>query len=144
VNSQQMPGRFSIERTPKPWGYELLWALTDSYAAKVLHVRGNHSLSLQMHVHKHETMCVLSGLVRLFIEHDGVSTTTELRPGESFHIPAGTVHRLTALVDSDVLEASTPELSDVIRLADDYGRAPVPVVEAPVTFESPVLSPQPA
>ena len=123
MNLSEEPGKVDVLRTEKPWGYELLWARTDQYAAKFLHVNENHSLSLQMHEYKHETMCVISGLVQLEIQIDGRSSVVILSPGESFHIPAGTVHRLSAIVDSDVVETSTPELDDVVRLADNYGRA---------------------
>ncbi len=126
MNRNEEPGKVEILRTDKPWGYELLWARTEHYAAKFLHVNENHSLSLQMHEYKHETMCVISGLVQLEIQIDGRSSVVILSPGESYHIPAGTVHRLSAIVDSDVVETSTPELDDVVRLADNYGRATSP------------------
>lgn len=128
VNRTEEPGRIDVQRTEKPWGYELLWAFTGQYAAKFLHVNENHALSLQKHEYKHETMCVISGLVQLEIQVEGRSSVVILSPGESFHIPAGTVHRLSAIVDSDVVETSTPELDDVVRLADDYGR----VTSAPI------------
>lgn len=128
MNRTEEPGRIDVQRTEKPWGYELLWAHTNQYAAKFLHVNENHSLSLQMHEHKHETMCVISGLVQLEIQIEERSSVVILSPGESFHIPAGTVHRLSAIVDSDVAETSTPELDDVVRLADNYGRVTTPSV----------------
>jgi mannose-6-phosphate isomerase len=96
-------------RTDKPWGGEALWALTRAYAAKLIHVRGGHRLSLQLHERKDESMYVLSGVLTL--ELDGV--THVLRAGQSVHVPAGCVHRLSV---------STPQLDDVIRLEDDYGR----------------------
>lgn len=122
VNRSEEPGEVEVLRTEKPWGYELLWARTNHYAAKFLHVNEDHSLSLQVHEYKHETMCVIAGLVRLEIQNDGQSSVVILSPGRSYHIPAGTVHRLSAIVDSDVVETSTPELDDVVRLDDNYGR----------------------
>lgn len=139
MNGNPDPGPFTVTRTEKPWGYELLWALTEHYAAKILHVDANGSLSLQLHREKQETMCVLNGLVQLEIQHDGEASVIILGPGESFHIPAGVIHRLSATVSSDVLEASTPELQDVIRLADNYGRAGMPVVQ-PSTALPPVVA----
>lgn len=132
------PGRIEVQRTEKPWGYELLWAHNARYAGKILHVKENHSLSLQMHRYKHETMCVLGGLVQLEIAHEGESSVAILSPGESFHIPAGVVHRLSAIVDSDVMEASTPELDDVVRLADNYGRANNPTIQTPAAPPLPI------
>lgn len=137
VSRTEEPGRVEVLRTEKPWGYELLWARTDQYAAKFLHVNENHSLSLQMHEYKHETMCVIAGLVQLEIQYEERTSVVILSPGESFHVPAGTVHRLSAIVDSDVVETSTPELDDVVRLADNYGRATSPVSQ---TNAAPSLS----
>ena len=125
MDAHLRPTKFDVQKTDKPWGYELLWAHNTHYAAKILHIMANHALSLQVHREKHETMCVLNGMVELEIHVDGHETRTVLNPGESFHIPAGVTHRLSALITSDVLEASTPQLDDVVRLADDYGRAAV-------------------
>ena len=110
-------------RVDKPWGYELIWARTDRYVGKVLHVKAGHVLSLQYHNQKDETMHVLSG--RAHPPHPRRATELEaraFRAGESVHIPAGLVHQIEAVVDSDVLEASTPELDDLVRLSDRYGR----------------------
>jgi mannose-6-phosphate isomerase len=109
-------------RVEKPWGYELIWAHTDRYVGKILHVRKGHALSLQYHRSKDETIHLLSGSLEL---QTGDTATVErrmLQPGESFHITPGLRHRMIAIEDSDVLEASTPELDDVVRLEDRYGR----------------------
>jgi mannose-6-phosphate isomerase len=111
-------------RVEKPWGYELHFALVDGkYCGKVLHVNQGHALSLQYHEQKEETICVQAG--RLLFEvgtDDGDLESFELLPEESVHIRPGVRHRMTALVDTDVLEASTTELDDVVRLEDRYGR----------------------
>jgi mannose-6-phosphate isomerase-like protein (cupin superfamily) len=108
----------------KPWGHETIWARTERYVGKILHVRAGESLSLQYHERKDETIRVLSGVLR-FEVGASVETleTVRLGPGEGWRIPAGTRHRMTALEDTDVLEVSTPELDDVVRLEDRYGRA---------------------
>ncbi|MCS6912040.1 MAG: cupin domain-containing protein [Myxococcales bacterium] len=108
----------------KPWGHELIWAHTDRYVGKILHIRSGHRLSLQYHRTKDETIMVLSG--RLAFEHfeEGQpSQTVELGPRQPVRIRPGLRHRMTALEDTDVLEVSTPELDDVVRLEDAYGRA---------------------
>jgi quercetin dioxygenase-like cupin family protein len=109
---------------PKPWGHELIWARTDRYVGKILHIKAGESLSLQYHRVKDETIMVLAG--RLAFEHyaDGAAPTQrELVPGEPFHITPGLRHRMIAIEDTDVVEVSTPELDDVVRLDDRYGRA---------------------
>jgi mannose-6-phosphate isomerase-like protein (cupin superfamily) len=108
----------------KPWGHELIWAHTDRYVGKILHIRKGESLSLQYHRAKDETIMVLSG--RLLFEHYGEGQTparSELGARQPFHIVPGTRHRMTALEDCDLVEVSTPELDDVVRLEDRYGRA---------------------
>ena len=116
-----------MEQTPyrveKPWGYELVWARTERYAAKILHVTAGHVLSCQYHNHKDETMHVLRGELILRLGAGAEQKERRLRPGESVHIPPKLVHQLEAVVDSDVLEASTPELEDLVRLSDRYGRS---------------------
>ncbi|HVM95703.1 MAG TPA: cupin domain-containing protein [Candidatus Acidoferrales bacterium] len=110
-------------RVDKPWGYELIWAETDRYVGKTLHIERGEALSLQFHERKDETICVLSGILQLEIGHDDQpSQTLTLSPGQSFHITPGLRHRMTAIETCDVLEASTPELDDVVRLEDRYGR----------------------
>lgn len=113
-----------VERVDKPWGHELVWALTDSYAGKTLFVRAGESLSLQYHRTKEETLHLLSGRVRLEVgPSEKELRVVELSVGESIHLPPGTVHRLEALDDVRILEVSTPHLEDVVRLEDRYGRA---------------------
>ncbi|MHB1327520.1 MAG: cupin domain-containing protein [Gemmatimonadales bacterium] len=111
-------------RVEKPWGYELIWARTDRYVGKVLHVNAGHVLSLQYHNVKDESMYVLSGeLILRTANPDGTLMARPLRAGESAHIPAKLIHQIEAVLDSDVLEASTPELDDLVRLNDRYGRS---------------------
>jgi mannose-6-phosphate isomerase len=112
-----------MRRVEKPWGYELIWAHTDRYVGKILHISKGHSLSLQYHLKKDETIFLQSGKMRF--EHYGEGEEpkiTDLSPGDAFHITPLLRHRMTALEDCDVLEASTPELEDVVRLEDRYGR----------------------
>jgi mannose-6-phosphate isomerase-like protein (cupin superfamily) len=119
-------GRFAFEatRTDKPWGYELLWALSDVYAGKILFVRAGEALSLQFHREKEESWYVLSGRAEVEVGAvgDAVLKVEVLKPGEALHFPPGTVHRVRALEDTQILEASTPHLDDVVRLEDRYGR----------------------
>src|SRR6185436_16859673 len=107
----------------KPWGYELIWAHTDRYVGKVLHIKKGESLSYQYHVVKDETIRLLTGLLEMDIETDGERGQLRLTPGQCLHITPGMKHRMIALEDCDVLEVSTPELNDVVRLEDRYGRA---------------------
>jgi quercetin dioxygenase-like cupin family protein len=110
-------------RVDKPWGYELVWARTDRYVGKVLHVNAGHVLSLQYHNFKDETMHVLAGELILRTQPGDTLVERRFRAGESVHIPAKLVHQIEAVNDSDVLEASTPELDDLVRLTDRYGRS---------------------
>ena len=115
-------------RVDKPWGYELHWAKTDRYVGKILHINAGHALSLQYHNLKDETVYVNSGKLLYEIGPEGVAEAgvelakRELSPGDSIHVSPRTVHRMTAIEDCDVLEVSTPELNDVVRLEDRYGR----------------------
>jgi mannose-6-phosphate isomerase len=109
-------------RVDKPWGYELIWALTDRYVGKILHVRGGHVLSLQYHNFKDETMHVLHGELILRTQPGDALEERRFQAGESVRIPPKLIHQIEAVVDSDVLEASTPELDDLVRLQDRYGR----------------------
>ena len=111
-------------RVEKPWGYELIWAKTERYVGKILHLRKGESLSFQYHRVKEETIRVLAGRLRFesATEH-GARDLQVLAPGDGAHIPAGLRHRMEALEDCEVLEVSTPELDDVVRLEDRYGRA---------------------
>lgn len=112
-----------IQRVPKPWGYELIFAKTERYVGKILHINEGESLSLQFHEMKEETLYVVAGALRLTIEFDGDRREIALRQGEAFHIPPRLIHRMEAVVDTDVAEVSTPEIWDVVRLEDRYGRA---------------------
>lgn len=108
----------------KPWGHELIWAQTDQYVGKILHIKAGESLSLQYHREKVETIMVLSGRMNVeFFRESEEPRVCELAPREPFHIPAGLRHRMIALEDTDVVEVSTPELDDVVRIEDRYGRA---------------------
>ena len=111
-----------VVRVEKPWGYELHWAKTDRYVGKVIHINKGHALSLQYHNIKDETIFLWSGKLLFEIEVDGVLTKREMKPGDAVHVTPKTVHRMTAIEDADVFEASTPELQDVVRLEDRYGR----------------------
>jgi mannose-6-phosphate isomerase len=110
-------------RVEKPWGHELIWAETDRYVGKVLHVKAGHALSLQYHERKDETIHLLRGTIR-FLAGPSVEGLVEvaLTEGQSFRVRPGTVHRMEAVTDVDILEASTPDLDDVVRLEDRYGR----------------------
>ncbi len=112
------------ERVDKPWGYELVWAHTERYAGKILFIRAGHSLSLQFHNEKDESWYVQEGRAEVEIGAAGEAmlSTEVLAAGACLRFPPGTVHRVTALEDTTVLEVSTPELDDVVRLEDRYGR----------------------
>ncbi|HXH41338.1 MAG TPA: cupin domain-containing protein [Thermoanaerobaculia bacterium] len=122
MTSDQRFATLPIRRVPKPWGYELIFAKTDRYVGKILHVNRGESLSLQFHEIKEETLFVVVGELRLTIEVDGDRRELMLRAGEAFHIPPRMIHRMEAIEDTDVAEVSTPELDDVVRLDDRYGR----------------------
>jgi mannose-6-phosphate isomerase-like protein (cupin superfamily) len=114
----------SPRRVEKPWGWELVWAETDAYVGKLLFVRAGEALSLQYHEVKDESWLVHEGLAVLELGAVGEEAEpVELEPGDAFHVPPGTVHRVTALQDLLVIEVSTPHLDDVVRLEDRYGRA---------------------
>jgi len=115
---------FEPQRVEKPWGHELIWALTDLYCGKVLFVRAGHALSLQFHNTKDESWYVQDGKVELEIGAAGEALTTSeiVGAGAAFHLRPGTVHRIRAIEDTHVLEVSTPHLDDIVRLEDRYGR----------------------
>jgi mannose-6-phosphate isomerase len=115
---------FETRRVDKPWGYELIWALTDTYCGKVLFVRAGHSLSLQFHREKDEAWLIQSGRAKLELGEAGGPVLNEeiVGAGAAFHYVPGTVHRVTAIEDTTILEVSTPHLDDVVRLEDAYGR----------------------
>ena len=105
----------------KPWGKEIIWAECDHYAGKILIIEKNNRLSLQYHEKKTETIMVLSGV--LFVETGDPENVITLTPGQSFHVSPGTKHRFCARdVDVSLVEVSTPELNDVVRIEDDYKR----------------------
>ena len=108
----------------KPWGNELIWAVTDRYVGKILHIKAGEALSLQYHRVKDETIMVLSGRMQLVYFAEGEAPKSrELGPREPFHVTPGLRHRMIAIEDTDVLEVSTTELDDVVRLEDRYGRS---------------------
>ena len=113
-----------VRRVEKPWGHELIWALTDVYCGKLVFVRAGHSLSLQFHRVKDEAWLVQSGRAKIEVGEAGEMALHEevITAGAAFHFEPGTVHRVTALEDTTILEVSTPQLDDVVRLEDAYGR----------------------
>lgn len=118
------PYAFEPRRVEKPWGWELLWAETDAYIGKLLFVRAGQSLSLQYHEQKDESWLVREGRARLELgDLGGELVEVEIGPGDAFRYRPRTVHRVTALEDTLILEVSTPHLDDVVRLEDRYGRA---------------------
>lgn len=115
---------FPIRRVDKPWGYELIFAHTDRYVGKILHVNAGEALSLQYHEVKDETLYLSQGEIELVVEEEGELVSKILRGGDSYHITPHTRHRMVAGKDGcDIIEVSTPELHDVVRLEDRYGRA---------------------
>ena len=112
-----------VKRVEKPWGHELIWAHSDRYVGKILHINAGESLSLQYHEKKDETIHVLRGeMVFQVGESEDDLQRVALEEGMSFRVRPGTRHRMTAVTDCDLLEASTPEIDDVVRLEDRYGR----------------------
>jgi len=110
----------------KPWGHEEVWASTTRYVGKILVIKSGHRLSRQYHIVKEETILVLEGTLRLeagpYVEGGDVEVY-QMAPGEIFHIPANTIHRFCAEEgDVRLAEVSTPEISDIVRLEDDYRR----------------------
>ncbi len=117
-------GRIESTKVDKPWGYELRWAITDLYLGKVLHINKGESLSLQYHERKDEYQYLLKGAIDMELGgDDGKLTTHRMKAGDTLHITPGTRHRLSAVEDTDIFEVSTPEIDDVVRLEDRYGRA---------------------
>lgn len=116
-------GDRTAKRVDKPWGHELIWAHTDRYAGKVITIETGRRLSLQVHERKDESVYVLSGILRLHLEgSDGVVAPHDLAAGDFAHVPVGRRHRFEAVERVSLIEVSTPELDDVIRLEDDFGR----------------------
>src|SRR6185503_5184766 len=113
-----------VVRVPKPWGYELIWAHTERYVGKIIHIDAGHALSYQFHRKKEETIYVMKGTLTLHVSEDeSAARVVTLNEGEAFHIPPGLRHRFEAKSAVDLIETSTPELDDVVRLEDRYGRA---------------------
>ncbi len=118
-----LPYAFEPRRIEKPWGYELIWAHADDYVGKILFVRAGQALSLQYHEQKDESWLVQSGRASLELgELGGELTAIEIGAGDAFRYRPGTVHRVTALEDTTIVEVSTTQLDDVVRLDDRYGR----------------------
>jgi mannose-6-phosphate isomerase len=117
------PARPSSRRIDKPWGHEVIWAHTERYVGKVLVIEAGKRLSLQRHLIKDETILVVSGRLRLYLEDDGGTVRVEeLGAGDHRHVPTGRIHRYEAIERCELMEVSTPELDDVVRLEDDFGR----------------------
>ena len=113
----------NFERVDKPWGYELIWAKTKDYVGKILFVRAGESLSLQYHVEKEETLFLETGHCKIFTGETPENLTPfEMNPGDIFHVAPKTLHQIVAIADTRIFEVSTPQLTDVVRLKDRYGR----------------------
>jgi mannose-6-phosphate isomerase len=115
-------GRVKVVKVPKPWGHETIWAQSDRYVGKVLHINAGQELSVQYHKKKDETVHLLSGDIIYRVKNGDTLEDVQLKIGESFRITPGTVHQMVAVTDCDVLEVSTPEVDDIVRLSDKYGR----------------------
>jgi mannose-6-phosphate isomerase len=115
---------FGPQKVEKPWGHELIWAKTEDYVGKVLFVRAGQALSLQFHREKDESWYVLEGRAELQLGEAGQAVLTRevVGPGAAFRFRPGTVHRIRAVEDTTILEVSTPQVDDVVRLEDEYGR----------------------
>ncbi len=109
-------------KVDKPWGHEVIWALTERYVGKILHIEAGHLLSLQYHEKKDETIYVLRGRIIFRVKEGDELVEREMTAGDAYHITPNTVHQMEAVETSDLLEASTPEIDDVVRLEDRYGR----------------------
>ncbi len=115
--------RSASRRVDKPWGHELIWAHTDRYVGKILVIEAGKRLSLQRHEIKDESIFVTSGRLRLYLEdRDGNVQVEELTAGAHRHVPTGRIHRYEAIERTELMEVSTPELDDVVRIEDDFGR----------------------
>ena len=123
MTERTSPYAVTPRRVDKPWGWELIWAEAEAYVGKVLFVHAGQSLSLQYHEVKDEAWLVQEGRASLELgEVGGPLETTEIGPGDAFRYRPGTVHRVTAIDDTTIVEVSTPHLDDVVRLEDRYGR----------------------
>jgi mannose-6-phosphate isomerase-like protein (cupin superfamily) len=114
--------RLGMRRVDKPWGHEMIWAQTDRYVGKIIHIRAGHKLSRQYHVAKDETFLVESGEMDLEVGDGAERRVIRMAARDTFHCAPRTIHRMVAVTDVDVIEVSTPELDDVVRLEDAYGR----------------------
>ena len=122
----ELPGVKRAEESivEKPWGYEVRWAITDRYVGKILHVRRGEALSLQYHERKDECLLIVRGAIDAELGNDDSQLkTVRMGEGDTIHLIPGTRHRFTAVEDADIYEVSTPEIDDVVRLEDRYGRA---------------------
>ncbi len=117
-----MSGRSAITRVPKPWGHETIWAKTDAYVGKILHIKAGEALSVQYHKVKDETVYLMSGQLMYRVWEGDTPVDVKLEIGDAFRVTPGTVHQMEAVTDCDILEVSTPHLDDVVRLKDRYGR----------------------
>jgi mannose-6-phosphate isomerase len=117
-------GRVPVTKVTKPWGYEMIWAWSERYVGKILHINAGHELSVQYHNKKDETVYLLRGEIIYRVQRNGddVLDDVRLQVGESFRIIPGTIHQMIGVTDCDVLEVSTPEVDDIVRLSDKYGR----------------------
>jgi mannose-6-phosphate isomerase len=115
-------GPVEIRTVSKPWGHETIWAHTDRYVGKILHIKAGHALSVQYHERKDETVYLLSGELVYRVQVSDALEDVRLTRGQSFRITPGTIHQMDAVTDCEVLEVSTPELDDIVRLSDRYGR----------------------
>ncbi len=119
-----MDGKTSVKVVPKPWGHEVIWAHTELYVGKLLHIKAGHALSMQYHEQKDETIHLLRGtMIYRVAQSAGGLLEVPFVEGESYRNTPGVVHQMEAVTDCEVLEASTPHLDDVVRLNDRYGRA---------------------
>lgn len=124
LTKRAVSGPVTVTHVPKPWGHETIWARSERYVGKILHINAGHELSVQYHNRKDETIYLLSGEIvyRVQKKREDILEDVQLKVGESFRITPGTIHQIVALTDCDVLEVSTPEIDDVVRLSDKYGR----------------------
>lgn len=121
-NEGPRSGSVEVKNVPKPWGHETIWAHTDRYVGKILHINAGQALSVQYHNKKDETVHLLNGDLIYRVKLGDELEDMRLTRGQSFRITPGTVHQMEAITDCDILEVSTPELDDVVRLQDRYGR----------------------
>jgi len=117
-----MSGRSTVTHVPKPWGHETIWAHTDQYVGKILHINAGEALSVQYHNVKDETVYLLSGQLIYRVWENDQPHDVALEIGQSFRITPRTIHQMEAVTDCDILEVSTPHPDDVVRLKDRYGR----------------------